>query len=245
MTSQGRQISRLLSLPAELRNAIYIEVFTKPFPDYDLLNKWTEFKKSTFACVPSNHWIALIYTCRQIYNEALPIAYSKAYFNLTPLRPGIRQQPRRIERFIRAIGPDNTRLVTFIHMACPEITLREFWETSSPWPYAVSLHPYSLDTFKLLRDNCPALTTLSFWRKPLTYMIPLRMVKIHLDILRMWESEFQEFSVLSNVYLWWEDLTCRDLIQAIAALGWSPCHTGPHGCCKDVVMFRRRLNHGE
>jgi len=79
--------SPLARLPAELGNEIYYHVFHQD-ADWELRQCWggwggtltapTRWRvRSTAGCIyPAKHLIALLFTCRQVHAEALPVLYA-------------------------------------------------------------------------------------------------------------------------------------------------------------------------
>ncbi|KAL2121226.1 hypothetical protein VTJ04DRAFT_5253 [Mycothermus thermophilus] len=77
-----------LSLPSEIRTIIYDKIFKLPVPDWNRVKRcFRDRDLSKFALSPPEHWFALAYTCRQVYNEATPVTWGHAQFNLYDYLP--------------------------------------------------------------------------------------------------------------------------------------------------------------
>lgn len=94
-TTQGPPQSRLLSLPAELRNSIYDYVFADVQDNvcldleggYNMVHKVVDKKPRSVHNEDNTSRLSLLLTCRQINTEASGIAYSKMSMSLDTVFP--------------------------------------------------------------------------------------------------------------------------------------------------------------
>jgi hypothetical protein len=163
------QTSRLFSLPAELRLSIYAHVFSyeeeQLFSDIRQIVSASHGDVTKSAFMPRKHWIALLYTCRQIYAEAIPLVYRHTHFLFMEGFPDGRL--KTMERFLNSVGSVNASCITTIHTKFPPLLAdyrkKPFGSQVLREPRRVMILPSSLDHLMFIRNAFPGLTTLVLW----------------------------------------------------------------------------------
>lgn len=96
-------------------------------------------------------------------------------------------------------------------------------ELEGPFEY-MTFDTDDLKIFNLIREACPALTTLSLsfdfevqWDEYDTSFELSDAVRV---ALRQMEHELRKFPSLSNVYIWWEGRCTGYMLDEVSDLGW-------------------------
>ncbi|KAL2121223.1 hypothetical protein VTJ04DRAFT_5250 [Mycothermus thermophilus] len=115
-----QQNSRLLNLPGELRTQIYHAVLNPDngAEEYNSYRIDKRGKRRTEDRWPK-HWLALIYTCRQIYTEAIGIVYGHLVFDFSDYTS--ENQLAKLHWFLDTIGLANVRSIRRIAMHAPDL----------------------------------------------------------------------------------------------------------------------------
>jgi hypothetical protein len=115
-----QQNSRLLNLPGELRTQIYHAVLNPDngAEEYNSYRIDKKGKRRTEDRWPK-HWLALIYTCRQIYAEAIGIVYGHLVFDFSDYTS--ENQLAKLHWFLDTIGLANVRSIRRIAMHAPDL----------------------------------------------------------------------------------------------------------------------------
>lgn len=148
-SSQGTSPAiNLFSLPRKIRNIIYRRVLVVLHPLF--LFQDTGSRVETFAPEMPPRWLALLYTNRQVYDEASTVLYGSNRFTFVD---ATQHQHELIRSFLNCIGSVNAGSLSHI---CINFPVAE----SVGHRGKVVLRKDSLHTLKLLRDKCTSLTTL-------------------------------------------------------------------------------------
>lgn len=113
-----RQNSRLLNLPGELRTQIYGTVLVHG-DVVDFNWHYPDRRRKKERHDRPEQWLALIYTCRQIYTEAIGIVYSEHAFDFSATTS--EKQLFKIQWFLDTIGPVNASFITRVLMHAPDL----------------------------------------------------------------------------------------------------------------------------
>lgn len=139
----------LFSLPREIRNKIYKRVLIVAHPVF--LFQDAGPRVETFAPDRPFRWLSLLYTNRQMHNEAIPVLYGMNNFSLVDSTP---QQVGLLQTFLDRIGSVNAGLLSHL---CINFPVAESIEGRRG---KVKLRDDSLQILKLLRERTTNLTTL-------------------------------------------------------------------------------------
>lgn len=143
--------SSFFSLPIEIRRDIYKRVLVVPHP----LIFFQEEGCPVESLVPEKPyaWLSLIYTNRQISEEARAVLYGSSYFTLEETEA---KEPRGtlLESFLNCIGPTNARSLSRLSINFPA--------TESPPDQLgeIRLREDGMRTLKILQTECTSLNTL-------------------------------------------------------------------------------------
>lgn len=110
--------SPLLSLPRELRDAIYIHAFTT---NVNIAKK-----------DPRSRNLGLLLTCRQIRNEAFNLYYQRTTFEMSV---EFRKDKIHLDpclHFLKSLPSDDRDLITNFHLSY-EMSKRKKMESQAPW----------------------------------------------------------------------------------------------------------------
>lgn len=105
----------------------------------------------TFAPDKPKRWLALLYTNRQIHDEAKAVLYGENCFCLMD-KP--QQQDALLRSFLDCIGPHNAESISRLCISFPVV------EKTPDQPEAVRIRQDSLQSLNLVREKCTNLTTL-------------------------------------------------------------------------------------
>lgn len=140
-----------LSLPIETRNNIYERLLAVPHPLYIFQDPGCPVE--AFAPEKPNRWLALLYTNRQISDEARAILYGMNYFTLEDVQT--RQRGGGLlKSFLHCIGPVNSGLLSQL---CINFPATEWIEGQSG---KIRIREDSLQSLQLLQKGCTGLKTL-------------------------------------------------------------------------------------
>ena len=137
------------SVPREIRNKIYERVLIVAHLVFLFQDAGSRLE--TFAADRPFRWLSLLYTNRQMHNEAIPVIYGMNKFNLVD---STSQQVGLLQHFLDCIGSVNAGLLSHL---CINFPLAENVEGQ---PRKVKVRDDSLQTLKLLQEKSPNLTTL-------------------------------------------------------------------------------------
>ncbi|KAH8432185.1 uncharacterized protein LDX57_009824 [Aspergillus melleus] len=141
----------LLSLPIEARNRIYEQVLTVPHPLF--LFKDPGCPVATFAPEKPRRWLSLLYTNRQISEEASVVLYGMNQFTLEEMETKNRRSGL-LRSFLNCIGPVNAASLSHL---CINFPAMEQIEGHSE---GIRLEEDGLQTLQLLQRECTGLQTL-------------------------------------------------------------------------------------
>lgn len=177
--SNPEKQSRLLCLPAEIREKIYRCVLLVPFNRQDIRRwqPWNGWKEPDYR-------FALSFTCRNIYAETMKLVYSEIPFCLD-----IRDSDQALSvlrQFLGSIGPVHAQWITRFRITCPELLYvprkqdnaesKEDENSNNSnneddsdsdddeWRkrFNVEVSEAGLECLRLLRQRCPSIATLGF-----------------------------------------------------------------------------------
>ena len=137
------------SLPSKIRKDVYQKVLIVAHPI--LLFQEPGSRVETFAPDKPSQWLALLYTNRQMHNEASAVLYRMNSFTLVDTT---RQQVDLLQSFLHCLGTVNADFLSHLNINFP-VT-----ERVEGQPGKVKLRADSLQSLKLLQENCTNLTTL-------------------------------------------------------------------------------------
>ncbi|KAL2267301.1 hypothetical protein VTJ83DRAFT_4578 [Remersonia thermophila] len=231
--SAPQQESRLLSLPAELRNLIYEHIFAPldaPMVSFKLERRPAgggggggddddrPRLRPTFERPP--HWLALFYTCRQTYTETVPfVMFGPVQFGSFLLSP--EEQLDKAQCFFQTVGRRNAAFLTMASVGFPELRLIRGGGDAENSPRGnaegeirgVELARADLDLLRALQEYCPKLRYLGFVVYP----------KAQVHLLKAWVTMNEDV---------WDDVK-RAMTQLDAELQKFPLLLR-----SDVVMVR-------
>ncbi|CAK1354206.1 uncharacterized protein RHO25_001975 [Cercospora beticola] len=144
--------SRLMSLPAELRNRVWTAVFegwTQRIDYYNRAQKWTAADKAYRRQPP------LLSTCKQIYAEAVGIYYSKAIFFTSIISSECAD--RVLRTWLYKIGSERAKLVRNVrcHLSMTPWWLEDLNVKSDPRERHWRIHNHE-DRLRWARDVAAA-----------------------------------------------------------------------------------------
>jgi hypothetical protein len=177
--SASSAMINFLDLPVRIRNAIYERVLIVPHPLYLFQepSSWVEI----FAPETRSHWLALLYTNRQIHHEANSALYETNQFHFVDIT---QQQLGVLQSFLDCIGPLNAALLSHLCINFPVVECVD-GQTGN-----TKLRDDSQQSLKLLRDKCTKLSTLEI------------LVHYKNDgIFRNIDSSFQDALLAINAHL--------------------------------------------
>ncbi|ORX98185.1 hypothetical protein BCR34DRAFT_577444 [Clohesyomyces aquaticus] len=141
----------LLELPKGIRIKIYGYALVLLHPVY-IFQEAPGSRLETFAPdKPKRNWLGLLYTNRQIHNEASAVLYRVNHFHLMDMTP---QQAGLLESFLNCVGPTNAAAISRLCINFP-VTQNIEQQLGT-----VKLRDDSLRSLVLLRDKCTNLSTL-------------------------------------------------------------------------------------
>ncbi|KFZ08255.1 hypothetical protein V502_09458 [Pseudogymnoascus sp. VKM F-4520 (FW-2644)] len=140
----------LLSLPRNIRDDIYRRVLAVAHPLY-LFKDSGSTVVETFGPEIPRRWRALLYTNRQVYDEASAVLYGLNHFTLVDTT---QKQVVLLETFLNCIGSANAGLLSHLCINFPVA------EGVDGKPGEVVLREDGLRSLKLLQDKCINLRTL-------------------------------------------------------------------------------------
>lgn len=140
----------LLSLSVGIRNKIYRSVLVVPHPLYLFQDTGSQVVE-TFAPDRPSRWLALLYTNRQIHDEARAVLYGSNHFTFMDTT---QHQGGLLQSFFNCVGSVNAGLLSHLSINFPVA------ENVDGQPGQVMLRKDDLHSLKLLQENCAKLTTL-------------------------------------------------------------------------------------
>jgi hypothetical protein len=139
-----------LSLPRNARNDIYRRVLFVAHPLYLFQETGSEVVE-IFAPERPARWLALLYTNRQVREEASEVLYGSNNFTFMDTT---RHQANLLQSFLNCIGPVNAGHLSHI---CINLPVAESVEGQ---PGEILLREDDLRSLKILQEKCNKLTTL-------------------------------------------------------------------------------------
>ncbi|KAF7591583.1 hypothetical protein BBP40_001331 [Aspergillus hancockii] len=136
-------------LPIEIRKNIYQRVLIVPHPLYLFQDPGCQVE--TFAPEKPYRWLALLYTNRQISDEARAVLYGMNHF---ALQEATQRQGSLLKSFLTCIGPVNAGLLSHL---CIDFPATERIDGQSG---DLKLRDDSLQSLELLQRECTNLKTL-------------------------------------------------------------------------------------
>lgn len=149
--STASAVISFFSLPNEIRNDIYKRVLAVPHPLY--LFQDTGCPVEAFAPERPSQWLALLYTNRQISDEARAILYGINQFTLQEVET-IQRPGSLLKSFLNCIGPVNAGWLSHLCINFPAT------ERIEGQPGEIKLREDSLQSLQLLQKECTKLKTL-------------------------------------------------------------------------------------
>ncbi|KAF2678071.1 hypothetical protein K458DRAFT_409242 [Lentithecium fluviatile CBS 122367] len=138
-----------LDLPIDIRYDVYTRVLHVPHPLY--LFREPGCPVETFAPEKPIRWLALLSTNHQIHREASAALYKTNQFHLMDTT---QQESNLLQSFLDCIGPVNAASLSHLCISFPAA------ENIEGQPGQVKLREDSLQSLKLLQDQCAKLSTL-------------------------------------------------------------------------------------
>ncbi|MCJ1486633.1 hypothetical protein MMC06_006811 [Schaereria dolodes] len=140
----------LFNLPGDIRNNIYRRVLVVAHPLF-LFQETGSQVVETFAPDRPFRWLALLYTNRQVHDEASAVLYVLNHFTFMDTT---RHQGGLLQNFLSCIGSVNAGLLSHLSINFP------IAESVEGQPGKVILREDDLHSLKLLQEKCTNLTTL-------------------------------------------------------------------------------------
>lgn len=214
---------KFFNLPPEVRQIIYEHALVgyqpKGFADLKLL-VWAE--NITYS---QHYQLALMQTCRQIYNEATPLVYRSALFNFACEEYEL--QHDAATEFLDTIGATNAQYITKIVVKFPDFSgnfdvVGEISNPSEPVEFA---DVRGWDCVRLMLKSLPNLTTIYF---TFCYNIDEYLTSLSLDTevlenaLTCVDKELRKHSTLSKIHIcWFNWCDYRQLAEKMLSFGWT------------------------
>ncbi|CZT47988.1 uncharacterized protein RSE6_08624 [Rhynchosporium secalis] len=157
MDSDERKIQRaasvpigFLGLPDKIRINIFKRVLVVAQPIYLFQDKGSQ-KAESFAPERPHRWLALLYTNRQIHDEASMVLYGANHFTFMDTA---NRQGGLLQSFFNCIGSSNAGLLSRL---CINFPIVEYGKGQSG---KVMLGEDEIHSLRLLKEHCAGLTTL-------------------------------------------------------------------------------------
>ena len=138
-----------LDLPKLVRDKIYEGALIILHPLYIFSSPGIPVE--VFGPDTPNHWLALIYTNRQISAEASAVLYRVNHFELVDIT---RPQIGVLRSFLDCIGPANANSLSYLCISFPIVV------NNDEEPGEVKIRDDSLQIVEILRNKCTKLSTL-------------------------------------------------------------------------------------
>ncbi|KAE8551779.1 hypothetical protein TMatcc_001763 [Talaromyces marneffei ATCC 18224] len=135
-----------LDLPIEIRNNIYKRVLAVPHPLYIFQDSRSRLE--IFAPEKPHQWLGLLFSNRQVSEEARTVLYGNNQFHF------METTPRLLTSFFNVIGYSNAGLLSRLSIKFPT------FEISKDRPGEIRIHTDSLQSIQLLQQRCVKLTSL-------------------------------------------------------------------------------------
>lgn len=155
---------RFLSLPLEVRRAIYVYVLD--VSEYVCIFRDPGCRVESFLPGKPRRWLSLLYVNRQVSNEAKVVVYGSNKFLMSEVEGSAssdeaKNKQRLVESFLENIGRDNASLIRFMCVHFPAVE-RVGVGGSSPdsGEGELRLAGESVRQLEVLAQCCPGLRTL-------------------------------------------------------------------------------------
>ncbi|KAL2267302.1 hypothetical protein VTJ83DRAFT_4579 [Remersonia thermophila] len=220
------QESRFLSLPAEIRLAIYRHVFAAPnryFKLYNPPDPGQPHRRDGHGARQPSQWTALIYTCRQVYAESIGLVYSARCIILSDKTP--EKQLEKVQRFLETIGPANARCVTRLELNLPELEYARTMSAAGKTVFSGMDLASQADMacLRILQERCPGLQMLIYSIPPRVcitmYSLPSMMAFLKEPMSRV-DAELRRFPLLSTVGVLFGCAPSAAAAKQFQELGW-------------------------
>jgi hypothetical protein len=244
------QESGFFKLPPELRTTIYHLVLIEPLrpltsasqPDVPATTGPPPFDRK----LPP-YWLAIVRTCRQAYDEAIPLVYQSHEFWLGDNEP--KQQLRRVRQFLKTIPSANAVHLTTVWLNFPELYFDfRIQKDQLLRPEAkgeVKVAPASITSLRILREGCPNIRSLLFLvyggdnlhictalrANGLTYLVPFEQALDEID------AELKRFTSLSLVLVYWPLDMIWEAAPKMMRLGWMV--RDPERICDEALVAKK------
>ncbi|KFY59290.1 hypothetical protein V496_05717 [Pseudogymnoascus sp. VKM F-4515 (FW-2607)] len=143
----------LLRLPRSIRDDIFRRVLVVAHPLY-LFQDTGSTVVETFGPEIRGRWLALLYTNRQMHDEATAVLYGFNRFTMVDTTP---RQVVLLQSFLICIGSANAGLLSHVSINFPVA------ERVDGKPEEIRLREDGLRSLKLLQDKCTNLKTLEIF----------------------------------------------------------------------------------
>lgn len=207
-------VGTFLNLPRAARNDIYRRVLVVAHPVY-LFQDPGSPKMKCFAPDTLRQWLALLYTNRQVYDEARVILYR---WNCFAFVDTSQQQSVLLETFFSSIGSLNASYISHISINFPvaEIEAGQMGKT---------LREDDIRSLRLLREKCASLETL----ETLVYGQSCTGPKWNSDEIRLdrealshINTRFKELPTLSRILVrFYNGGPVSEVAEWVQRLGWT------------------------
>lgn len=244
------QESGFFKLPPELRTTIYHLVLIeplRPLTSASLPDVPATTGPSPFDRKPPHHWLAIVRTCRQAYDEAIPLVYQSHEFWLGNDEP--KQQLRRVRRFLKTIPPANAVHLTTVWLSFPDFHFDFLVQKDQMLcPEAkgeVEVAPASITSLRTLREGCPNIRSLLFLvhggdnlhictalrANGQTFLVPFEQALDEID------AELKRFTSLSRVLVYWPLEMVWEAASKMMRLGWMV--RDPERICDEALVAKK------
>ncbi|KFY93586.1 hypothetical protein V498_04341 [Pseudogymnoascus sp. VKM F-4517 (FW-2822)] len=205
----------LLSLPRNIRDDIFKRVLVVRHPLYLFQDKYSAVVETFGPEIPVR-WLALLYTNRQVHDEASAVLYGLNRFILVDTTP---QQVRLLQSFLNCIGSVNAGLLSHLCINFPVA------EMVGEQPGEILLREDGLRSLKLLQDNCINLKTLENFvhRENSTYLRQASHDDSQFirEALSQIDAQFKLISSLSRIIVrFYDGPPAPSLMELMQGLGW-------------------------
>jgi hypothetical protein len=214
---------KFFNLPPEVRQIIYEYALVGDQPK-GLADVIPLFEGGNITD-PWEHKLALMQTCRQIYNEAVPLVYRSTVFNFACADDEL--QLEAAEEFLDSIGATNAQYITKIVVNFPDYggNFDVVGEISSPTEPVNFADVQGWDAVRLLLKSLPNLTTIYFpfctdgAESGSLHSLNTKDIENALTCI---DKELRKHSALSTIHVCWF-MWCgyRQLAEKMLSLGWT------------------------
>lgn len=203
------------SLPVDIRNNIYRRVLVVSHPIFLFQDSYSQVVE-TFAPDRPFRWLALLYTNRQVHDEACAVLYGLNHFTLVETT---QHQGSLLQSFLNCIGTVNAGLLSHLSINFPVA------ESVQGQTGKVMIREDDLHSLKVLQEKCTNLTTLEtiiHSRNSRSVIVPSQVdSQFNRDALSQINTQLKAITSLEKVIVRSYDGTpTRSVMELMQGFGW-------------------------